>query len=261
MNSRQRNKQYMLRNLLHFLDENKSKWENEALISTQIDEIYRLKAELDKAISLEEQLSMPFSGIRNDEREDFNRVFSQLSGILHSMYLTAGRKDKAYLIGLSPRELMRDSLEKVAAKSSNISAASEDFKAELEAEASFKVVYDSAMEWNARFQENMILPAVRRKKRKQTLENIDELQNEILAFLKAHLDMNMRIFNTTEPNFHNAYLNFRKVQSSKSSGESTVDQGGGETPPIDEGEGLVNASGESTGLSSSEGDSEGSEAA
>lgn len=259
MNAKQRNRQYMLRNLIHFLNDNQTVWENEGLISGQIDELQNLKSKLDKAINLEEQLSMPFAGIRDDEREDFNRVFSQLAGVLHSMCLATDKKDKAYLISLTPRELMRDSLEKVVAKANNIVETAEDFKDDLEAQPTLKAVYEEAKTWLSRFQANMLLPTVRRKKRKQTLEQIEDLQNEILAFLKAHLDMNMRIFSSTQRDFFNAYLDFRSVQSKRASGDSTDDLGGGLPDTAQGDEPAVDTSGDSTDNASSGDNMEGTD--
>lgn len=234
----------MLRNLIHFLDDNLAVWENESLVTGQIDEFKQKKLILDDLISEEEQLSMPFSGIRDEEREQFNTIFAQLSGILHSICSENGRTDTAYFVGLSPRELMRDSLEKTVAKADNIIKLAEEFSDELAAHASAQTILSSAQALFDKFKRSMILPTERRKRRKKALTHIDQLQEEILKFLAERLDMNMRIFSHSEVRFYEEYIEFRNVPSitggrkkaDDSSDEEVVvdDESNNSDPPVED---------------------------
>lgn len=232
MNSRQRSQVSMLHQLLHFLNDQKSVWEKEVLIASQIDELKKLQAELAKVVNLEEQLSLPFAGIRDDEREQFNDVFTQLAGMVHSKYLENGQADKAYLSKMSPRELMRDSLQKVLAKANNLLDLAAEFKDDLESQPSSKAIYEAALEWQSRFQRNMMIPGERKRLRKQALDRLNELLEEVMMFLKNHLDMTMRMMSSIDSNFYNGYSTFRKVVVKKGRSGKT-ENAEGDQPEVD----------------------------
>ena len=211
MNRLQINRQYMLRNLSNFLKTRENLWVNESLVKDQIQVFQQKKLDLDGVIRKEEQLSLPFQAIRDLEREEFAQKFSQLAGIVHSLFQRSENHEGAYFSKLSPKELMRNSLEQSIARAGNILDLSAQIQTAIDAHPTAKQCQADAQVQYDSFSRRILLPTERRKERKNVLSQITQKQEEILDLLSNDLDGSMRVFETIDATFLELYYSNREV--------------------------------------------------
>jgi len=223
MNKLQRNRQYMLRKLSNFLKTREALWTEETLVKDQILLFEQKKLALEESIRKEEQMSLPYADIRDQEREELNQKLSQLSGILYSLYSRAGRKEYAYLSQISPRELLRCNLEQMVAKAANILELAQEIQVEINEHTTAKKCQEDAQSLFDSFSLRMLLPSERRKERTQLLRQISKEQEDLIELLKSDLDPSMRVFESVDSNFFELYRLNREVQQSAHKKEE-VDQ-------------------------------------
>ena len=224
MNRLQMNKQYMLRNLSNYLKKKEDLWVNESLVKDQITLFQQKKLDLEEVIRKEEQLSMPYQSVRDLEREEFAQKFAQLAGIVHSLYQRADNHEGAYLSKLSPKELMRNSLEQSLARAGNLLELSVQIQEEIDAHPTAKKCQADAQAQFDSFSNRILLPTERRKERKQVLSLITQKQDELLELLTNDLDGSMRVFETINPEFLELYtLNREVVQPIRRNKDGEID--------------------------------------
>lgn len=246
MNTTHRNRQKMFHKLSSHLAEHRAQWENESLLSVEIDHFISETQSISELLAEYESLSKAFGEIRDNEREDFNENLVQLAGVLHAFSTEAGKEDIAYLVGLSLKELMYNGLEQSVLKAQNVLVLAEGFTAEFDAHPTAKACWLRAQESYDRFKKRRFLPSDRRSKRKLLKAKLESKQQELLEFLRDRLDMKMRVFMNLDRELYNGYTLMRSTKISANSrkkeedseamgAESTIPTEGKSSPPTESG--------------------------
>ena len=214
MNTTHRNRQKMFHKLSSHLAEHRTQWENESLLSGEIDHFISETQRISQLLADYESLSKAFGEIRDNEREEFNERLVQLAGVLHAFSSEAGKEDTAYLVDLSLKELMRNGLEKSVIKAQSILSKAEEFSAEFDSHPTAKACLAKAQESYERFRKIRFLPSDRRTQRKLLKVKLETKQDELLEFLRDRLDMKMRVFMDLDRDFYNGYAEVRSTKIS-----------------------------------------------
>ncbi len=223
MNSKHRNRQKMFHKLSSHLVEQRPKWENESLVSGEIDHLLSETKVISGLLAQYEEFSKPFGEIHGGEREEFNQRIIQLSGVLHGFSIEAGKEDVAYLVGLSPKALLRDSLERSVLKAQNVLMKSTEFSEQFEAHPTAKACLEKAKESYENFRRRRFLPSDRRSARKLLKERLERKQSALLEFLRGRLDMKMRVFMDLDKELYQGYSLLRSIKIGYSSKKKEED--------------------------------------
>ncbi len=218
MNDRSRNLNLMFHRLeLHF-NNNRSVWESNDLINTQISSYLDQRNELSGLLAQSEKLKGRYSPIRNEEREQFNRHINSLAQILKAFNAQLLFNEKGELnkdVALSGGALLRLSLTDSINKATVIIDAAENHRAELEALEGSKKIYEQArMHYNS-FAQRLFLPSLRIGERKMLLQNIDQQERSLLTLLKTQIDARVNILSYDWPDFGQTYTDIRSMRINK----------------------------------------------
>lgn len=165
-----------------------------------------------QSLSQQKQLLLqPFSGIKQDLRDDFALTVGKLAAYL--VRIARQQNDRAMLVAtrFTVAQFKTFSAQKSLVTAENVIAFAEQYKEMLESIPTGGELLQKTKEQLQIFVDKGLIPAERRTKLGETTVAIRRLSREVMDFLKNELDLMMRVFVDAHPEFHLAYENARII--------------------------------------------------
>ena len=236
MNKRQLDHQALLRKIHMTVQSYEASWKDYPEYVQIMQELENYYNQSEELIQEKKDLSLPYSGYKQDEWETFGRRIAQLAGFLHRLATQEGDKDTAMRTNFTSKSLLRGRVHTSLLTSEMVLRLAQQRVEELKTMGLGEEILQSAQSQYDSFTVNSTLPSDRRRQRTVVNASLENLQLESKSFLKKELDMMMRVFEDRDPEFFLAYHESRKAvnkAATLSSTEPEEGDGGDEDDPIE----------------------------
>lgn len=210
MSRLERNRHYMLADLVKVTENYRTLWEG---LPDFVEPMAQLKVYSESYVALlneKQTLQVSIRQARDDQWETFGQKLHQLAGFLYKKAGDAGDKDTMSLVDVSTTSLLRQSFRRTIGLAHRILIQADlmvteddsDLLKELKADA--QALFDD-------FSTNGRRPRERQVKSGSITKQLRDLFREIAAFLRDKLDPLMRLFRETDLVFFDDYQRARIV--------------------------------------------------